>query len=35
MVQDADQCFHDLFADEFVRVYSARLEQMKQANKKL
>jgi len=35
MTQDADQCFRDLFADEFVRVYSARLEQMKQANKKL
>ncbi|HEX2584951.1 MAG TPA: type VI secretion system-associated FHA domain protein TagH [Steroidobacteraceae bacterium] len=33
--QDADQCFRDLFADEFVKVYSARLEQMKQANKKL
>jgi len=35
LTQDADQCFRDLFADEFVKVYSTRLEQMKQANKKL
>jgi len=35
MTQDNDQCFRDLFADELVKVYSARLEQMKQANKKL
>ncbi len=32
MTKNADQCFRDMFAEEFVRVYSARIEQLKLNN---
>ena len=34
LARNPDQCFHDLFADEFAKVYSARFEQLKLTNTK-